>query len=281
MILRIFAAPSLTAYLKDSLNGQLDIILATLCVVELISLIDGLTTAPGFRALRLLSLSRSSRLIYKLDTLRSQVVTAFLSFGTLTSLLYITIILIYVYAIVGHALFNGILSSDAKSCNFNSFGDSALTMFVVATGEDWVVPFYGIMPDAPVSSMIFFVSFYWITNWVIMQLIVAVFLENFEQDEHVKFEQQKQAWLKRITRVEKQQSVFSVAKAIPRLKKWMNQAKTASAKVAPMPEEAVEENVPVESKTDEKKHPIAEYIKEGANRGADGGANGQLNEEKA
>ena len=56
-----------------------------------------------------------------------------------------------------------------------------------------------------------------------MQLIVAVFLENFEKDVHVAFEQQKRGVLARINRAKAQGSVFgqvlNLAKVLPRLRR--------------------------------------------------------------
>jgi len=238
VLTRILGCRTIGGYLKQSHN-QLDLVLGFLGVVELIGSF-GSFSAPAFRILRLISLSRSSRLIYRFEGLRVQVVTALQSARSLAALMGITALFIYFWAVIGHNIFCGLLDSNSRQPHFNTFQDSFLTMFIVFTGEDWIVPFYNLLPKAPVTSVLYFISFFWISNWVVMQLIVAVFLENFEKDEQVKFEQQKRAWLARLNRAKEQESVFgqvlNLAKALPRLRTWMDKSVWGRAKVHPLPD---------------------------------------------
>ena len=57
------------------------------------------------------------------------------------------------------------------------------------------------------------------------QLIVAVFLENFEQDERVKFEKQKEEWTHRQSRLQSHEGTFAVVGVLPELHNWMKKAR--------------------------------------------------------
>ena len=79
--------------------------------------------------------------------------------------------------------------------NFDTFGDAFLVMFQILTGENWNNPLYDVMSAMPslkeglfgtLIAFIFMSLTYSILHYIILNLIVAVILENFELEEEEK-----------------------------------------------------------------------------------------------
>eukprot|EP01064_Diplonema_japonicum_P005387 TRINITY_DN13619_c0_g1_i2.p1 TRINITY_DN13619_c0_g1~~TRINITY_DN13619_c0_g1_i2.p1 ORF type:complete len:1611 (+),score=173.13 TRINITY_DN13619_c0_g1_i2:619-5451(+) len=68
--------------------------------------------------------------------------------------------------------------------NFNSFGVSAVTLFVMTTGDDWVFPLYNLMhcssDEVVPVALLFFISYFVFTNFVLLNLFTAVAVEQFQ-----------------------------------------------------------------------------------------------------
>jgi len=140
-----------------------------------------------FRVARIFRLVRTSRGLMQL--LRTLIVSipSLLNVGALLLLLF------FIFACVGMNLFSDVkhgefLNSDA---NFGSFGTAMVTLFRVSTGESY----NGIMHDAmvqppycdpevncgdPLMAPVFFVVFYIFSAFVLLNLLVAIILDNFE-----------------------------------------------------------------------------------------------------
>eukprot|EP01059_Diplonema_ambulator_P000380 TRINITY_DN10311_c0_g1_i1.p1 TRINITY_DN10311_c0_g1~~TRINITY_DN10311_c0_g1_i1.p1 ORF type:complete len:1876 (+),score=210.27 TRINITY_DN10311_c0_g1_i1:169-5796(+) len=68
--------------------------------------------------------------------------------------------------------------------NFNSFWNSAITLFVMTTGDDWVYPMYNLMHCSKKTVVplvaVFFISYFIFTNFILLNLFTAVVVEQFK-----------------------------------------------------------------------------------------------------
>jgi len=176
---------------------NMDVIIVTVSIVgHVTGLWSNLTTFRLFKFFRSKSPSRKStkrssnpgtlaKIMSRLDAL----VSLFVFFFTATVL----------FALLGMQFFSGKLSINGVEprANFNSFGDAMLTVFQVSTGEQWIDVMYNAMRVHWVSP-IFFVVIFVFLNYLVLNLIIAVILENLELKDKQKQQRQKMEIWKRL-----------------------------------------------------------------------------------
>lgn len=64
--------------------------------------------------------------------------------------------------------------------NFDGTGDALLALFQTMTGEDWTSIMWNVMREFAVIGLIFFLIFYIMANYILMEMFCAVILENFQ-----------------------------------------------------------------------------------------------------
>eukprot|EP01138_Halocafeteria_seosinensis_P014026 gb/GECG01014323.1/.p1 GENE.gb/GECG01014323.1/~~gb/GECG01014323.1/.p1 ORF type:complete len:1981 (+),score=157.66 gb/GECG01014323.1/:1-5943(+) len=150
----------------------------------------------GFAAFfRLARVLRLFRLVRSSATLRHMFRSLLISLPALFNILTVLFLVTFIYAIFGMNIFYTVrfgrsLEFHNSDANFRTFWVSFMTLFRTQTGENW----NGIMHDLmvqppfciegencgwPVVAPIFFCSFVLITTYVLVNLFVAVILENF------------------------------------------------------------------------------------------------------
>ena len=75
--------------------------------------------------------------------------------------------------------------------NFYYYSDSLLSNFQVMSGEDWAPMMYGYMNCAGYGAMAYFLFIVIVTNFFLLNIFVAVILENFDMSEEEKLIKQK------------------------------------------------------------------------------------------
>lgn len=136
-----------------------------------------LVPATGQLALvaRLARLLRVLRLVSALPELRLIVSTLVRSLPGMGHVLMLMSLIFYVYAVAGYHLFH---RHDPEL--WGSLGLSLLTLFRVVTLEDWTDVMYTAMDMHP-WSWIYFVSFVVMGTFVIINLFIAVVINNLEE----------------------------------------------------------------------------------------------------
>ena len=124
---------------------------------------------------RLARLLRVLRLISTIPELRLIVATLMRSIPSMGHVMLLMSIIFYIYAIAGYHLFHL-----HDPTHWGSLGLSLLTLFRVATLEDWTDVMYTAM-EAYDLAWIYFVSFVIMGTFVIINLFIAVVLNNLEQ----------------------------------------------------------------------------------------------------
>ncbi|XP_026064284.1 voltage-dependent P/Q-type calcium channel subunit alpha-1A-like isoform X17 [Carassius auratus] len=176
------------------------------CVTVLGSITDILVTELGmnnFINLSFLRLFRAARLIKLLrqgETIRILLWTFVQSFKALPYVCLLIAMLFFIYAIIGMQLFGNIaIEEDGESAinqhnNFRTFFQALMLLFRSATGEAWhdiMLSCLGKKVCDPLSSnpepecgsefaYLYFVSFIFLCSFLMLNLFVAVIMDNFE-----------------------------------------------------------------------------------------------------
>jgi len=147
------------------------------------------------RVLRVARVLRILRLLKNLKGLRDLVFTLVLAFPGLCNVGALLGLVQFMYAVLGMNVFTFVMHGDAidENKNFESFGAACLLLFQCLTGDGWsefmddllVDEERGCDPDAIPSdcgsplAIPYFLSFMVIGVFVMLNLVVAVILENF------------------------------------------------------------------------------------------------------
>lgn len=137
------------------------------------------SVAPGLREnatlLRVLRLLRIVRAVRLLPDLRVLVVAVGRSLPGVASLAALTVLLLYVYGMVGWAIFH-----DHAPEYFGDLGQSMITMFVLLTLEN--LPTY-IEVGQGLSdwTLLFFVSYVLLASFLIFNLFIGIVINSMEQ----------------------------------------------------------------------------------------------------
>lgn len=123
---------------------------------------------------RLLRLLRVVRLISAIPELRLIVTTLIRSIPSMMHVIMLMSIVFYIYAIVGFHLFH-----EHDPIHWETLGLALLTLFRVVTLEDWTDVMYTAMEWHP-YAWIYFVSFVVLGTFVVINLFIAVVLNNLD-----------------------------------------------------------------------------------------------------
>ena len=156
----------------------------------------------SFGMLRAFRLLRIVRLLTMLVEVQKLINTVFGSIEPVVNLFFLVAFSMYIFSIIGSMIFMGTFKEeDVGRQNFNGVGASFLALFVVLSGENWVDIWHeGMQSDVVLGIIFFIVYFIWI-SYVMLNLFIAVILENFETQEEQKYAQQQhdhfeQMWTK-------------------------------------------------------------------------------------
>ncbi len=159
-------APQVGRYFRDGWN-----------VFDFTVIVLSLLPATGEMAMvaRLARLLRVMRLISAVPELRLIVATLVRSIPSMANVLLLMGVIFYIYAVAGYHLFH---EHDPR--HWDNLGLSLLTLFRVVTLEDWTDVMYTAMELHPWMWM-YFVSFVVVGTFVVVNLFIAVVLNNLEE----------------------------------------------------------------------------------------------------
>ena len=124
---------------------------------------------------RLLRLLRVLRLISTIPELRLIVSTLIRSLPSMGHVIILMGIIFYIYSVLGFHLFH-----QHDSVHWGNLGLSLLTLFRIVTLEDWTDVMYKAM-ELHHLAWIYFVSFVILGTFVVVNLFIAVVLNNLEE----------------------------------------------------------------------------------------------------
>ena len=132
---------------------------------------------------RLVRVLRVLRLVSTVPQLRLIVATLVRSIPSMGHVIVLMSIILYIYAVTGFHLFH---ENDAEK--WGTLGRSLLTLFELVTLEGWVDVMDTAMESHP-WSWIFFVSFVLIGTFVMLNLFIAVVINNLEASKVAELEE--------------------------------------------------------------------------------------------
>jgi voltage-gated sodium channel len=124
---------------------------------------------------RLARLLRVLRLVSTIPELRLIVATLVRSIPSMAHVIILMSIIFYIYAVAGYHIFH-----EHDPLHWRSLGISLLTLFRIVTLEDWTDVMYKAM-ELSAFAWAYFVSFVVVGTFVVINLFIAVVLNNLEQ----------------------------------------------------------------------------------------------------
>jgi len=171
------SALGVRAYTRDPFN-LLDGLVVAESIIEIALALAGLDKVGGLNQLRSLRLLRVLKLMSASDSTKELLAMMMASLAALRSLLFLIALVLCVFAIIGMQLFGQLPS--ATRDNFSNFGQALLATFVVMTGDGWTALMAGYYTHAPMTSAAYFVSLIVVSNYVLLNLIIAIMLAAFD-----------------------------------------------------------------------------------------------------
>ncbi|XP_035282343.1 voltage-dependent L-type calcium channel subunit alpha-1C isoform X12 [Anguilla anguilla] len=149
---------------------------------------------------RLFRVMRLVKLLSRGEGIRTLLWTFIKSFQALPYVALLIVMLFFIYAVIGMQMFGKIALRDGtqinRNNNFQTFPQAVLLLFRCATGEAWQEIMLGCTPMKPCEegsgvghvnedcgshfAIIYFVSFYMLCAFLIINLFVAVIMDNFD-----------------------------------------------------------------------------------------------------
>eukprot|EP00163_Fabomonas_tropica_P029147 TRINITY_DN6158_c0_g1_i1.p1 TRINITY_DN6158_c0_g1~~TRINITY_DN6158_c0_g1_i1.p1 ORF type:complete len:1884 (+),score=375.64 TRINITY_DN6158_c0_g1_i1:93-5654(+) len=180
------AGLGLRQYFQDRWNC-FDFLVVLISIVGIFYSVGvGATLFRGLRVVRIFKILRAAKGINNL------LFTLFYSLPTLSNVGSLLLLIFFIYAVAGVALFGRVKHGEyiTSQANFSNFGMAMLILFRMVTGESW----NGIMHDCTVRppecdlskdecgtvfAWAYFLSFMILVFFVFMNMVIAVILESF------------------------------------------------------------------------------------------------------
>jgi hypothetical protein len=186
MILKFFGL-GFRQYFSAGWN-RFDFFIVVCSILDMVASSMGISIGIDIKILRVLRIARMVRLIKHNKPLLNLFVALFTSLPSLGNVGSILMLCLYVFAVMGMNLFADVTPANYDDLefisdrnNFGSFGYSMLTLFRTATGESW----NGLMHDLEAKgfsvALPYFVSFVVVGTFIMLNLFIAVILENFAE----------------------------------------------------------------------------------------------------
>jgi len=144
------------------------------------------------RIMRVLRVSRILRLAGKNPGLQALMQTITMSVGALANVFLLLLLVLFIFSVMAVFFFGNISTGNVigEYKNFQTWGNSFLLLFIIATGENWPILMYDCMNTPPncidgVScgsswAPIFYIIFVILVQNVMLNLFILVIIQQFE-----------------------------------------------------------------------------------------------------
>ena len=183
IFLRWFGRRSVETYVRDWWNW-FDII------IVLISFLpqghpDNVEVYTAFRVIRVF---RVLRLFKVFPNMGRMALVLARSLTALTQAIFLLLIFMYIYALIGVIMFKGKVSlftlSGAKVDPFGDVGEALFSLFRVSTGEDWTDLRYDLLEVGIEHYIVnfYFVSWMIVSAFLLLNIIIGAIVNNYENE---------------------------------------------------------------------------------------------------
>eukprot|EP00002_Diphylleia_rotans_P014058 TRINITY_DN2735_c0_g2_i2.p1 TRINITY_DN2735_c0_g2~~TRINITY_DN2735_c0_g2_i2.p1 ORF type:complete len:1772 (-),score=312.10 TRINITY_DN2735_c0_g2_i2:100-5415(-) len=163
-------------YSADRVN-LFDGFIALMSITEIILIGGGYLTV--FRLLRLFRVVRVLKIFKAFDSLRILVATVMKSLAAVVNLVWVILIFLILFSLVGMQLFGGKVTDDDQRAHFNDFITSMITVFQVLTVEGWTDVMYTYMKATTPAASLYFICLVLFGNYIILYLFLAILINTF------------------------------------------------------------------------------------------------------
>ena len=182
LVLKVLALGVL-GYIDDPYN-RFDALIVAAGLIELGFRDSSIAVARAFRLLRVL---RATRLITQHKSMRRLIDTTTQSFAIIINFCGGLLVFVFVFTVLGMQLFGGQPEYWDERPNFNTFGDSFMTIFEILTGSEWYqTMLVGMSGSRGGSAALFFISWSFIGSFILLNLILAMIVDTFSRSIEVK-----------------------------------------------------------------------------------------------
>ena len=99
----------------------------------------------------------------------------------LSTISLLFLVFIYIYQLIGMELFAYKLHGIDQESTFNSFIESFISVFIVLANDGWTKIYLAHYQVAnPISTTLFFITLLSIGQFLLLNLLIAIIIENFE-----------------------------------------------------------------------------------------------------
>lgn len=172
----------------------------------------------GILIARLLRVFRVLRLVSAIPQLKLLINALFKAIPKMGYIAVLMFIIFYIYAVVGSLIFSGI-----NSVLWGDVSISMLTLFRVATFEDWTDVMYETMAVHPMS-WIYYLTFIFLTAFVFLNMMIGVVIETMTT-EHALIEKEKEEEMSMLTPSYESRQVFATHKQVESLQQELAEIK--------------------------------------------------------
>eukprot|EP00736_Rhodelphis_marinus_P006678 Rmarinus@m.195 len=186
MVLKVYGY-GLAVYWRDGFN-RFD------AIIVLGSYADIVFASGGVSVLRTFRLLRAFKLVSNWENLRSLIDTVLQSFTSIVNFSGLLGLFLFIYALVGMSLYGGefYVDGEVPRENFDDFLSSFTAIFQLLTGENWNEMMYlGIDCCMTLPAVVFYVSFFILGNYILLNLFLAILLSNFDTPVSIKPEKKE------------------------------------------------------------------------------------------
>jgi hypothetical protein len=157
------------------------------------------------RLARLMRVARVGKLISRVKSIRTVLKVAFGSVHAIASLSFLFIFVCFVAAMMGTFLFWQCHSNpdgsprrtELNGMSLGSLRDAFFAVFQLATGDDWSGLMFEYMECYGNGAALYFVVVVFVTQYLLLNLYISVFLENFQLNDEQKRKRQIEQFTKR------------------------------------------------------------------------------------
>jgi len=185
LVIRIIAE-DITKFFRVGFN-VVDTAIVIVSVAELFTS----TASSALSAFRTLRVFRTFKLLSRWESLQQLVYAVFKSGPGLGYFCIILFLYIFVCALAGMSLFAGKLDGDhfqygTSRANYDTLFQAFVSTFQVVSGENWSDMLFRGMEYNPTIGGIYYVIVYGIGNLIVLNLFLAILLENFSEGRYRK-----------------------------------------------------------------------------------------------
>ncbi|KAG0020009.1 calcium channel protein [Podila clonocystis] len=169
---------------KDFFGSKKNMVDLLLAIATLVIQIPPIHNSRAYVYLTVFQVLRIYRPIIYVERLRSLIRRVVGSWIGLLNLIFFIAMFLGVVSVMAGLLFREIVD-DQKSMNFSDFYVSYLGMYQLFSGENWTDILYSVMSaeikwNQVVIATVFIIAFYSFANFVLVNMLIAIIMENFE-----------------------------------------------------------------------------------------------------